>query len=168
MLIRQDHINLIRKISWSFSQTTCIEWDELFAEASLAYCEAVLKFKNNKHTKISTWAWIYIRNKLIDFLKKEYHHKNIRNIEDVEIGYYPEWEYLYTKLEDLPISDNEKEIIKLTLNMDSSWDELPSKYVRGKLVNLLRTKGWKDVVIWNSIRDLKKSVNENKIQSIII
>ena len=44
-----EHINLIRKIAWSFSTSTGLEFEDLFQEAALAYCEALKTFKQEAH-----------------------------------------------------------------------------------------------------------------------
>lgn len=166
MLIRKGHIDLIRKISWSFMITTCIDWDELFAEASLAYCEALLKYNHEHKTKITTWAWIYMRNKLSDFVRKELFYKKVLNIDKIECCV--EYEFLKDKLENIPISKNEKELIKLTFQIEEQLENLPPKLARGRLIKTLREYNWSWSKIWNSIRELKKHINENRLESIII
>jgi DNA-directed RNA polymerase specialized sigma subunit len=70
-LIRTKHINLVRKIAWSFYHSTGIEWNELFSEAALAYCEAINTYETSKNTKISSYLWYCMKNRLINFCKKE-------------------------------------------------------------------------------------------------
>jgi DNA-directed RNA polymerase specialized sigma subunit len=70
MLIRKEHLNLIRKIAWSFYSSTGIEWQELFSEASLQYCEALKSYDPEKG-RITTHLWNCIKSGLINFVKKE-------------------------------------------------------------------------------------------------
>ena len=63
-----ENINLIRKIAWSFHNSTGEEWDDLFQEAALAYLEA-LKTYNPKKGKITTYMWWCITSHLKNYLK---------------------------------------------------------------------------------------------------
>ena len=49
------HLNLIRKIAWSFHKTTGLDWDELFQEATLSYLKA-LKTYDKKRGAITTYV----------------------------------------------------------------------------------------------------------------
>ena len=50
-MTQEIEFNLIRKISWSFHYTTGVDYDELYAEASLAYCEAMNDWSPERGTK---------------------------------------------------------------------------------------------------------------------
>ena len=63
-------INLIRKIAWSFHQTTGLDVDDLFQEAALAYCEAQ-RTCDETRGKPSVYVWKHMERKLIDYLKRE-------------------------------------------------------------------------------------------------
>lgn len=63
-------INLIRKMAWSFSKTTNAEYEELLSEAAIAYLEALESYDPSK-SKLSTWTWRIMRNRLADFTAKE-------------------------------------------------------------------------------------------------
>ena len=69
-----ENINLIRKIAWSFHRTTGAEWDDLFQEAAMAYCEA-LKTYNPKKGKVTTYVWWCITSHLKNHLKLEQKQK---------------------------------------------------------------------------------------------
>lgn len=62
-------INLINERAWSFHNTTGIDFDELQAQATLAYLEAISAFDNNKRVKLTTFAYEVITNNLISFCK---------------------------------------------------------------------------------------------------
>ena len=76
----REHINLIRKIAWSFHRTTGIEWKELFSQACLAYLEAMRSYDSCKGAK-TTWAFHGIQNNMINFCKRERRDKNPKGIE---------------------------------------------------------------------------------------
>lgn len=73
------YINLIRKITWSFHRTTGIEWNELFSEACLAYCEAANSFDDSKTSKESSWMFSCIQNQLTNFCKIEQRNNKASN-----------------------------------------------------------------------------------------
>ena len=66
-----EHINLIRDLAWKFAQKSHLEYDELFSEASLAYCEAMEKFDSSRGAKFTTFAYMHIHNMLVNFCIKE-------------------------------------------------------------------------------------------------
>ena len=66
----ETNIDLIRRIAWSFHNSTGEEWDDLFQEAALAYCEA-LKTYNPEKGKITTYMWWCISSHLKNYLKLE-------------------------------------------------------------------------------------------------
>lgn len=65
-----ENLNLIRKIAWSFHNSTGEEWDDLFQEAALAYCEALKTYDPTKG-KITTYMWWCISSHLKNYLKLE-------------------------------------------------------------------------------------------------
>lgn len=65
------NMNLIRSISWKFAQNTNLQYEELFSEAALAYCEAVKTYDPDKGAKLVTYAYWCMKNRLINFSKKE-------------------------------------------------------------------------------------------------
>lgn len=67
-----ENINLIRKLAWTYHHRSGIEFDELFAEASLAYCEALNSYNENMKCKLSSYAWLVIRNHLVNVCKQNH------------------------------------------------------------------------------------------------
>jgi len=67
-----ENLNLIRKLAWTFAQKTNQEYEELFSEAALAYCEALQTFDPEAGVKATTYAWNCMKNHLINYCKKEY------------------------------------------------------------------------------------------------
>lgn len=65
----EDHLNLLRKIAWSYNSTTGIEYDELFSEACLAYCQNIKKYDHTKGA-VSTFLYRSVSNSLNWFAKK--------------------------------------------------------------------------------------------------
>ena len=105
-----ENINLIRKIAWSFHNTTGVEWDDLFQEAALAYYEGLSKYKS-KEGKISTFMWHVISSRVLDFLRKE--KKNIVFSEPVEDIFVTTTAYQPSFFEEL--TKDAQEIAKMIL-----------------------------------------------------
>lgn len=63
------NLNLIRKLAHQFYQKTDMEYQELFSEAALAYCEAVREFNPDKAAKLTTFAYTKMKNHLINVCK---------------------------------------------------------------------------------------------------
>ena len=88
------HVNLIRKIAWSFHRSTGLEWDDLFQEAAVAYYESLESYDESRG-KITTHAWNCISNRLKNYLKEQEEYKarkseeELFSIEDVEMTRHP-------------------------------------------------------------------------------
>ena len=163
-----DNINLIRSIAWSFYKSYFyrIEWEELFAEACLAYFESLQSFDSGKGCKQSTWAFRCMKNKLIYFCKKE-----IQNIEDKDIDWYddlvvaPEYEVFERTFRTLPRSDAFKAFSKDTrtiINLVSrDWYRYASypKKTTSRIRESLRKKEWAGFRINRAIRILKQELS---------
>lgn len=100
-----QNLNLIRSVAWSFAKKTGVEFDELFSEAALAYCEAVNSWDKEK-SKLTTYAYKCMRNRLINFCKYETRHTKV-------ISYY----------EELPEVVLEEELYSLFNLNELEWSE---------------------------------------------
>lgn len=79
--------NLIRKIAWkyanqAFNQNLNIDFEELFAEANLAYLEAFRTYDESK-SKITTHIWNTVSGHLNDYIRDELKHSHI-DISEIE------------------------------------------------------------------------------------
>lgn len=148
------HINLIRKICHSFSQSSGIEYSELFSEACLCYYETKGKFKKEKGVKRSTWIYTVISNHLINFINREKKH-GIRlendipaDIREVVIEYEKEFSELSQKL------------AKIIFEYEDifTFDKSP-KFNRGLLVMVLREEyNWSWPLIWKAMSNIKNDL----------
>mgnify|MGYP001302788555 FL=1 len=66
-----EHINLIRKIAWSFHDSTGLDWDDLFQEAAYHYLRALKSYDPSKKVSLSTYVWNFVKNELILYIRKE-------------------------------------------------------------------------------------------------
>jgi len=157
-----QNINLIRKIAWSFHKTTGIDYKELFSEACLAYFEALQKFDSSQQSKDTTFAWIVIKSRLIDYIRK-----NPRRMESLDVvidwpdhaTYQPNFEFM--KEFWLKIPEKNKPAVSLILAfLNTLPDEMPPKLARGKLTQILRQKGLSWPCIWESYKLIKIALNQ--------
>lgn len=77
-----DNMNLVYKV-YNDNFKNCsfyIPKEDLIAEGNLALCIAANKYNNKK--KFSTYAYICIKNAMINYCNKEFKHKNVLSLED--------------------------------------------------------------------------------------
>lgn len=151
-------INLIRSIAWTFYKSSSVNWDELFSEACLAYCESIRKYDPTKGASPTTWVYIAMRNALINFCKKEYKSRNLTGVEDWVVGLdEPVYEFFqdsqnYSKDVQLIIELVKKEPDKYHLNFTRQFGNLWR--------DLLSKEGWAWARVWKGMRDLKTELNQ--------
>jgi len=152
----KKYINLIRKLAWSFHKTTGIDWDDLFGEACLAYCEACLSYRAN-HNKLSVWIYICIKNRLINYCHKE--ERLVLLDEETE-------EYYDNQLSTDPaaffelfdsLSDDSKEISQMVLDDPTFFLGVRGL---GRVAKSLRKKQWSFPRIETGIRNMKLELKE--------
>ncbi len=177
-----ENINLIRKIAWSFYKSTGIDYKELFAEASLWYCEAERTYDPNKGVALSYWAWRVMQKKLSDFagvekvrrmsgiytsgavsIKASYNaiiagEKNELDIDSLKMD-NPEVLLCYQpeSFEDffnlLP-KDCQK-IVEIIFDSLKEIEVDSPKLARGKIISLLRENGWGWPKIWSGMKQMQ-------------
>jgi len=67
-----ENINLIHHVANLFAKKSTVDYQDLFGEASLAYCVAKTNYDPNRKTKFTTYAYTCMYNHLINVCKKEY------------------------------------------------------------------------------------------------
>lgn len=146
---KTENIDLIRKIAWSFYNTTGVDWDELFAEASLAYAKGLESYDPSRG-RITTHMWYKISNHLKDYLKQEMRDNG-------HIKYVPEYEEIFTT--PVPffesLSNDAREIANIILRTPVRFGELNRKQVRERIKHLMANRGWSDTRIEIGIKDLQ-------------
>lgn len=151
-------IKLIQQTAWSFHRTTGMDYEELFAEASLAYVQAMKYFDPNKSNEV-TYAWNCMRNWLVDYQLREW-AKN-EEYATIELGTLPFLEIdlprvgMALEFKDALFSRLKKDAKKIceivfTNNINSRTD----------LREKLRQDGWSWARIWRSFKEIKIALNE--------
>ncbi len=164
-----EELSIIRKVVWSYVRgNQWIEFEDLFAEACLAYIEAAPAYNPEKGKK-STYIWTVIRNRLNTLLwqkskNKEFpvdwrdEHYNL--ISDQRMNTNPEsliiaqeeWQERMTSL-----SPEARVICSLVLGGDYQTDK-PRKS-RGEIAKELRKQGWSHGTVWKTFRELKGALS---------
>jgi len=146
---------MIKKLAWSFHNSTGIDYKELYSEANLAYCEALLSYNPAKGTKQSTYVFSTIKNALITFVKNEKKHYTPTSIEDILLGYTEKpWEDLEQCFKGIS-----KKVIDVVLEVDEFNGS--SREMRGQVVETLRERGWSWPTIWDGMREVKAVLTVN-------
>jgi len=159
----ETNIGLIRKIAWSFHNSTGEDWNDLFQEASLAYCEALQKY-NPKKGKITTYMWWCISSHLVNYLHLQYRQNgHIECIEDLRAVDRPvESVSLFGSL-----SKEAKEIANMVLSSPEALDGLSPQLIKNNIIRILLkqkrwsrfTKKWATFKIKARFRELKIAVS---------
>jgi len=148
-------LNLIRKIAWSFHQTTGVDYQELFSEAAVTYCNLLKEDYQIEKSKFSYWAWLRMEQSLINFIKKEKQYSYRKNIPDISWLPEPFSEFF----EELP--EECKELAQIVLDHSDEFFNIKPKFARGQIVEILRSEGWTWERIWDSIREMKNYLAYN-------
>ena len=139
-----ENINLIRKIAWSFHNSTGEEWDDLFQEASLAYCEA-LETYDPKKGKITTYMWWCITSHLKNYLKLQ-NKQTEHTCSEEEIVIHPSASF---KISFENLSKDAQQMAEMVLNEPGKFLSETPQCARKKIAQTAyKEKGWS----WNKIR----------------
>jgi len=170
MLNIENHLNLIRKIAWSYVKgNPGLEFDDLFSEACLALLVAKPSY-NSTRAKESSFIWKVVNNHLLDVIGRE----TARNTQEELVSEIPErnisfeaakindplqhlitkeeWEELLTSLspEALSICEILSNPIDLYLPTDKP------KLCKGEIIKMMRISGWSWTDIWRGFREIKQ------------
>jgi len=165
-----ENNNLVKKIAWSFHQTTGIEFNELLSEAYVAYCEA-MKSYNPKRSRITTHLWHCITSHLINFIKVEqkYHNhlvpfsklqtndNNDNNLNDEQMPVEKEVDFsqsqndFYEKL-----TFQAQEVLKTIVENQTLLLSLKKEEIMKTIMAIMLQRGMRKKNVWIGIKDLKQ------------
>jgi len=129
----EDYLDLLRKIAWSFHKTTGVEYDELFGEACLSYCENIKKYKRSKGA-VTTFVYQSTINWFKEFLRN---YQRFTYME--EINWDPITKVDYDFLDDY--TNNVSQVLTLADLYNMQDRNNPS--VNQRLLRVeLKKKGW--------------------------
>lgn len=156
----EKHINLIRHIAWQFHRRTGIEWQELFSQACLAYCECLKSYKKDKGAK-TTWVYTAMKNDLINFCKREHRNQYPTGVDDwFEDSLIPMYEFFE---QEMNLSEDTKEIIQMVREEPERYKGTPREVV-GLIRNDLRVhKSWAWQRIWKGMSNLRVELTKETL-----
>ena len=140
----ETNIALIRKIAWSFHNSIGEDWDDLFQEAALAYCEA-LKTYNPKKGKITTYMWWCITSHLKNYIKlEEKRNGHICSQEEMPATPTPASSFDYESL-----SEDAQQVAKAVIRDSRKYLSDTPQGARRKIAqNIFQENSWS----WNRVR----------------
>lgn len=165
-------IKVLAKLSWSYARMYPeFEFDDLLSEAILAYLNARSKYDPERGAR-TTFATVTARNHLNSFLQcqQKLKEKMVESAFDAipEDRCHPVFPSPYHRSpEELAIiretwmeivyslSSDAKEVYRTLSDLPEEDYRKPRK-ARGKVVKLLRGKGWSWGRIWKVFREVKK------------
>ena len=160
----QMELNIVRKVVWSYTRSTGLDFDELCSEAYLAYLEAAPSYDPARGKK-STFIWNVVRNHINSLLKAK---KEIPiDKEDIDIlieernELDPEqvilaeesWRELFESL-----SPDAKMICLLMNNGEIYLNTDKPREARGIIARELKARGWSENKIWATFREIKQTL----------
>ena len=162
MLNIENHLDLIRKIAWSYVRTHPeLEFDDLFSEACLACLEARDKF-NPERGKESTFIWAVVKNALINLCPSPTEIVDKRCTSCIDKMCTSPEEQLIAEEEWIGIlntlSPKSKQVCSIVLNITSLPVDRP-KTSRGIIIKELRKQGWIWPDIWRSFKEIKQALS---------
>lgn len=148
-----ENLKLIQRIAWNFHNSTGLEFDDLFQEASIAYLKAMKSYESNKGA-ISTHCWNLITNHLKNYLKEE--KKWYDPLCDIETA-------KKESISNTPFSENlsndAQGIAKLILESPQRFVYLTTEDACKCIKTMLIEQGWSEKKANKGIYDLVKACN---------
>jgi hypothetical protein len=140
--------NLLKKLAHSFANTTGLDYEELFQEASLAYLEALRTYDKDRGA-VSTHVWICVSNRLKNYIKKEQEEIGTVPIEECNytVSCTPFWEKL---------SKDAQFVTESILCSPRRFLKLNKIHAQIIVISALIENGWDEKRIGNTIVELMK------------
>ena len=162
------HINLLRKISWSFHKSTGLEWDDLFQESYIAYRYALEHYNPDKGVPISTFLWMHISNQLKTYYQNErkfaYPMENAYRRDKLAYVNLSAWipmeHFSYENIFEC-LSEDAIKIADLVLISPSRFSRLKRNDVRNKIIHIMTKRGWEVERIQRSLKELSIVCSNN-------
>ena len=155
ILYRRNYEKMIKKLVWSFHYDSGIEYQELLSEALLTYVRALRDYEKRSKTKLSTYIYSRIFNRLTNFCKWWQATPEANTEELPSLSYVPDYEFFHQN-----IPAETAELITELLDNEEDYSQIKPKQARGRLIAHLREKGWAWSKIWRTFREIKNNLNE--------
>ena len=163
MMDEQMELNIVRKVVWSYTRSTGLDFDELCSEAYIAYLETAPSYDPSKGKK-TTFIWNVVRNHINSLLKAKKEalvdEEAIDMMVEERYELDPEqvvlaeenWRELFESL-----SPDAKMICLLVVNDGEVYlDTDKPREARGIIARELKARGWSENKIWATFREIKQ------------
>lgn len=168
--MRDEHmeLNIVRKVVWSYTRTTGLDFDELCSEAYLAYLEAAPSYDPSRGKK-TTFVWNVVRNHINNLLKTKKEVPVDKEAIDMLIEERDEldpeqailaeesWRELFESL-----SPDAKMIFSLLNSNEVYINTDKPREARGIIARELKARGWPEKKIWATFREIKQVLKTTK------
>ncbi len=172
-IIAEDYINLMRKIAWSFHNTTGLPFEDLLSASFECFVHARKSYDPEKGA-FSTYLYYTCRSSLINYCHSTYqmteHHRQpstpflweASHLLSEQVDYQDPEKIciLRETLQTMP--EEAKMIAKMVLESPAEFlacGDRP-KLSRGAVKDKLRSMGWPWSLIWKGFRDLKYTLSQ--------
>lgn len=158
-----ENYNLIRKIAWSFHQSTGLDWDDLVQEAYIAYIYAKEHYDPNKKISLATFVWIHMTNHLKTYYQKEkdfvrpldkaysLEKKKIAALESWVPSYHPiDYDTFFDSF-----TDDMLEITNVILYTSAKFVKLDTNGACRRIRNIMLNRGWSEERITYNLDNIK-------------
>jgi len=150
----KEYIQMIRKIAWSFHSTTGLSFEDLFGEALLYFYNAFTKYDETKGMKLTSWAWHITQNRMIDYCKKQI-HRHTSSLDDLLIQPSTTLKHSFELTELVGTNEDMLFVAQMILDDEERYEVRNAKELITKDLVYL---GWKYNRIWQTLRNLKKTI----------
>ena len=163
MMDEQMELNIVRKVVWSYTRSTGLDFDELCSEAYIAYLETAPSYDPSKGKK-TTFIWNVVRNHINSLLKAKKEALVDEEAIDMMVEERDEldpeqvvlaeenWRELFESL-----SPDAKMICLLVVNDGEVYlDTDKPRESRGIIARELKARGWSENKIWATFREIKQ------------
>ena len=146
-----ENEGLLWKLSRAFHNSTGLDVDDLFQEASVAYLKALETYNPDKG-KITTHTWWVISNYLKNYVKEEREHifPTCEFCDEIE----SEFTYSTSNYFD-NLTDDAYEVAKVVLRSPTLYATRTKEDVVSRLKNVMEQHGWPRSKTVNAINILK-------------
>lgn len=165
-VLTRRHLPQIRKLAWTFHNTTGVDVEELISEGCLSFVKDLEKYDPEK-AALSTYCHWVVTCGLKNYLRKCRQSKEYA-VDDEMMELVPfegasAIDYLESEdsLADIlrSLSPTALEVVEMILSAPEEFAGISSRGARGLVQTKLREAGWKWKDIWDSIREVKMVIN---------
>lgn len=159
----EKHKNLLRKICHQFTNYE-IEFEDLMSIGNEIYVLALKEFEENRKIKFTTMLYPYVKNAIINEIKKNLRQQNEICVKDINCfsnSFDIEKKVIFVE----QIKSLSKEAQEVTQIIFSSPSDVLKnagifcpKKIRGHIYKKLRKRNWPERKIWKIFSEIKEAL----------